>query len=53
MISRKDCVALEGFSLSKHEFITDFLPMPEFRLCFLKDFSSWELKQEGLAVSPH
>lgn len=50
---RKDCVALEVFLLGKHEFITNFLPLPEFRIYFLKDFSSWELKHKGLAMSPH
>lgn len=40
---------MEVFLLGKHEFITNFIPLPEFRIYFLKDFSSWELKQKGLA----
>lgn len=44
--SEKNCVALDVFLPGKHEFITNFLPLPEFRIYFLKDFSSWELKQK-------
>lgn len=45
MIFRKNYVAMEGFLPEKHEFITDFLPLPESRLYFVGDFSSWELKK--------
>jgi hypothetical protein len=40
---RHDYVAMGGFLPEKHEFITDFLPLPEFRLYFVTDISSWEL----------